>query len=113
MPVYLNPRLTSWATLCRPSGACSLYSTTIPIPTTHVVGYFISPLRGFSLLRVELAPGVEIIEIQYGVEDQEVASLCFAAPYRIVREQYHVPAAYGHVDDRRVLRNLASAVEQS
>ena len=35
------PGLTSWATVCRPSGTT--------LPRTHVLGYYLSPLRGWGV----------------------------------------------------------------
>src|SRR4051812_36374851 len=65
------------------------------------------------LFLVELAARVEAVEVEYGVEDEEVAPVRLAAPDRIYREEQDVTAARRHVNDRRVLRYLAAVVEQA
>src|ERR1043165_1611032 len=76
------------------------------------------PRRGdrrtlFRLSLVELAPGVQVVEVEYGVEDEEVAPVRLAAPDRVVGEEDDVAALNRHVNDRRVLGQLAALVEQA
>ena len=42
------------------------------------------------LFSVQLAPGVEVVPIQNGVENEEITSFRLSAPHRIGREQEHV-----------------------
>src|SRR3954469_15328741 len=62
---------------------------------------------------VKLAARVEAVEVEYGVEDEEVAAVRLAAPDRVYREEQDVARARGHVNDGRVLRYLAAVVEQA
>src|SRR5205085_7653815 len=70
------------------------------------------PQSPLALLLVEFPPGVQVVEVEYGVEDEEVAAVRLAAPDRVVREEQDVAAPRGHVYDRGVLRYLAAAIEQ-
>jgi len=41
------------------------------------------------------AAGVEVVEVEHGVEDEKIAAHCFAAPHRIVGEKNDVAFAVG------------------
>src|SRR5947209_3460175 len=65
----------------------------------------------FWLLR--LSSGVQVIEIQDRVEDQEVAARSLAPPEGIWREEHDVPFIEWGVDHGGVLRDVVAPVEQS
>src|SRR5436309_4916510 len=62
------------------------------------------------LLLIQDAPRVQLVEVEDGIEDQEIAPVGFAAPDGVVREEHHVPLVVRDVDDCRVLRDFASAL---
>src|SRR5437763_8746971 len=66
-----------------------------------------------SLFRVEFPSGVQIIEVQYRVEDHEVAADRLAAVDRVVGKQHDVAFLDRHVDYSDTLRDLAAAIEQT
>src|SRR5579859_5729005 len=55
-------------------------------------------------------PGVQIVEIQDGVQDQRVGAAGFAAINRVDREQDDVPAAARSIQHRGMLRDLVAAL---
>src|SRR5262249_25070771 len=59
------------------------------------------------------AAGIQAIEVQDRVIDQEIAALCFAAPHWIVGKQNNVAAIDGNINDSGMLRDLTRSVEQA
>src|SRR5204862_1137275 len=64
------------------------------------------------LLRVHLPSRVELVEIQERVEDEEIAAFCLTAPDGVVRKRDHMTSFERHIDDCRVLRDLAAVLDQ-
>src|SRR5262245_19419310 len=62
---------------------------------------------------VQFSSGVQTVEIQKGIEDEEVTPLGFAAPDRVVRKQDDVPFVERDVDHRGVLGNFAAVFDQT
>src|SRR6266404_5393865 len=55
------------------------------------------------------AAGVEVVEVEHGVEDEKIAAHCFAAPHRIVGEKNDVAFAVGNIHDGRLFGDLVAA----
>src|SRR5215813_12037921 len=66
-----------------------------------------------SLLCIELAAGVQVVEVQDRVEHHEVAAFGFSSPDRIVREQHDVAAIKWDIDDCRMLSDVPTAIDKS
>src|SRR5208283_2684674 len=66
-----------------------------------------------SLFRIELSPGIQVVEMQDRVEDEEVAPDRLAAVHGVVREEHHVSLLHRRVHDDRTLRDVGAAVEQA
>src|SRR5438477_8593525 len=62
---------------------------------------------------VQLPPCIQAIKVQHRVEDEKVTALGFAAPDGIVREDDDVPFVERHIDDGRVLRDLAAVLHKT
>src|SRR5579871_3294723 len=65
-----------------------------------------------NLFRIDLSPGIQVVEVQDRVEDQEVAPDRLAAIHGVVAEQHHVPLLERDVHHDRTLRDVRAAVEQ-
>lgn len=64
-----------------------------------------------ALLRVQLSSGIQVVEVEDGVEHEWVGPEGLAAIDRIVGEQYDVPLLHRDVDDDRPLRDVSAAVQ--
>src|SRR5205085_398945 len=70
-------------------------------------------LRSRLRVRGRLAPDVQVIEVERGVEEQEERALRLVSPHRIVGEQDDVPAPDWHINDGGPVRQLLSAREHA
>src|SRR5712692_4057361 len=59
------------------------------------------------------AAGVEVVEVEHGIEDQEITAHGFAAPHGIVGEENDVALAVGKVDDGGLLGDFAAAYDHA
>jgi len=68
---------------------------------------------GFQQGRVDVfvGAGVQTIEVENCVIDQEVAALRFPAPHRIIGKKHDVASIHRNVNDGRVLGDLARSIE--
>src|SRR5437879_4182078 len=55
------------------------------------------------------AAGVEMVEVEHGVEDQEIAAPGFAAPHGIVGKEDDVPLAVGNINDGGLFSDFVPA----
>ena len=59
------------------------------------------------------ASGIQAVEVQDGVVNEEVAALCFGAPHWIVGKKDNVSTTDGNVDDGWMLRKFTRAIKQA
>src|ERR1700675_2270438 len=62
--------------------------------------------------RIEFPPGIEVVEVEERVENEEVAADRRATPHGVVGKENDVPLAQRNVDDDGALRDIV-AVEKS
>src|SRR5437899_7486401 len=55
------------------------------------------------------AAGVEVVEVEHGVEDEKIAAHCFAAPHGVVGKKNDVTFAVGNIHDGGLFGDLAAA----
>src|SRR6185312_15166873 len=65
------------------------------------------------LLRVQLSPRVEMIEVQDCVEHERIGADCLSTIDRVVRKQDYMSLLHWDIHDDRSLCNIASAIEQA
>src|SRR5207245_413734 len=69
--------------------------------------------RTNALLLGKLAAGVQVVEVEDGVEHHRVSAARLAAINRIDRKKHHVAAAGGHVHNRGMLRDFVPTFDQT
>src|SRR5437016_1120519 len=65
------------------------------------------PCRLFA--RDDGAAGVQMVEVEHGVENQEIAAHSFAAPHGVVGKEHDVALAVGNIDDGGLFGHFAAA----
>src|SRR5712692_8105441 len=63
--------------------------------------------------RVERPARVQVVVIQNGIENEEIAALGLATPDRIVRKQHDVALVDRYIDDRRMLSDLVTRFHEA
>src|ERR1035438_10079928 len=78
--------------------AVPMYCATVGLDDCAPSGSVIAAVSAIrSLFRIELSPGVQVVELQDRVEHQEVAPDGLAAVHGIVAEQHDVSLVHRHV----------------